>query len=245
MKLFFSVIFLFCLQAKANESLKLEFNLTNAHLEQYQGHAQLNKLIYHNQDEQINYTNLDVILEQNGDELSLNSQDQSLVIKNKFIAELSKFEVENFKGQTNKKEMSSSLDYAFLNHKNDDYELHSMSTYCQGQQTLIESCLQNGRLSVSSLKFDETRIRDFLIKSGNKDLYFAANVSGIGKIKGYGSSVYLKDQLTLRVKIDKVKLSFLNITSRFFDEIKDLESDSVRVEKPYLYIKLSKETLAL
>lgn len=57
-------------------------------------------------------------------------------------------------------------------------------------------------------------------------------------IKGYGTIFYEEANKLIRVRIDKAKAGFLNVTGRVFSELKGLENDYVKVNRPWVEISL-------
>ena len=57
-------------------------------------------------------------------------------------------------------------------------------------------------------------------------------------IKAYGESEYNLETNILKFRIDKVKVSFINITDHVFKELNKIKADNVEVKRPYVTIKL-------
>lgn len=60
-------------------------------------------------------------------------------------------------------------------------------------------------------------------------------------IKGNGAIFFDKDTQQVRIRVDKAKTGFLNITGKFFREIKAMENDFLKVERPWITIDLPQE----
>jgi hypothetical protein len=133
-------------------------------------------------------------------------------------------------------------------------------------KALIESCSSNGRLkfkklsTVSSfrgqgnalIKFFEAILNggsrrtrgssvtlenfDLKVKNKSFDLKVKARLDISATIKAEGSFQYGQDQV--KIRIDKVKASFLNITGKVFDELEKLQNENIVVSRPYVTILL-------
>lgn len=79
-------------------------------------------------------------------------------------------------------------------------------------------------------------LKDFDLKVRNKsfDLKVKADLSISATIKAEGSFSYSEDRV--RIKIDKVKASFLTITGKVFDELEKIQSPNFVVNRPYVTI---------
>lgn len=108
----------------------------------------------------------------------------------------------------------------------------------------IDSCIASGRLKVASIgglensRAIEVSDIDLAITRGKTT--FSVRVGGIGKITGNGTTTHEPQVSTVKIKVDKVKLGILDITGRFFDEIKDLQSENVKVSRPYIWVIYAK-----
>lgn len=84
------------------------------------------------------------------------------------------------------------------------------------------------------------RIKNLNLKvtDGKFDLSADINAQISGSAKGNGSMSYDPASKIVTVKVSSIKFSILDVTSKIFDELKKQESDSFKVSKPYLYIKV-------
>lgn len=57
-------------------------------------------------------------------------------------------------------------------------------------------------------------------------------------IKGNGAVFYEEAKKLIRVRIDKAKTGFINVTGRVFGELKALENDFIKVNRPWVEISL-------
>lgn len=58
-------------------------------------------------------------------------------------------------------------------------------------------------------------------------------------VKMNGKVYYEADQERVRVRIDRARAGFLNVLNMLFDELKAIESEKIRVEKPWITFDLS------
>jgi hypothetical protein len=131
-------------------------------------------------------------------------------------------------------------------------------------QNLIAACTSQGNLGFKSLVTRETlrrnqsslyqflesilmgtqknsnqstvTLEDFDLKVRNKryNLKVKADLSISATIKAEGSFDYQQDRV--RIRIDKVKASFLTITGKVFDELEKIQSPNVIVNRPFVTI---------
>jgi hypothetical protein len=106
----------------------------------------------------------------------------------------------------------------------------------------IDACIFSGtmtlaKLSSASRALDVSEV-DLAIIKGKTN--FEVKIGGIGKIKGNGTTTHLPDENTIRIKVDSVKLGILSITGQFFSELEKNESETLRVERPFIYVVYKK-----
>ncbi|MCR9203065.1 MAG: hypothetical protein NXH75_00700 [Halobacteriovoraceae bacterium] len=75
---------------------------------------------------------------------------------------------------------------------------------------------------------------DLKIKNKNFNLRVKARLDISATIKANGSFEYGQDRV--RIRIDKVKASFLTITGKVFDELEKLQDQNIVVSRPYVTI---------
>lgn len=124
---------------------------------------------------------------------------------------------------------------------------------------LLKNCLDNSNISLSKLNLNKSSFQmkslvsdDFEIQGGFDLSSFKIDVfnnkfkaetkssisSGL-TIKLEGTSVYKVDESIIEIRIDKAKAGILNIKSKLFDALKDMESESISVREPFIYIDLN------
>lgn len=89
-------------------------------------------------------------------------------------------------------------------------------------------------------KADDTIISDVSLDVENHNLSASlkVNIAFNTKIKIIGKSWFQENENQVKLRVDKVKASFLTVTDKFFDEIEKEESESLVVDRPFIYIKL-------
>ncbi|WP_127717919.1 hypothetical protein [Halobacteriovorax sp. HLS] len=123
---------------------------------------------------------------------------------------------------------------------------------------VLDACLTNSKVNLTYFKTSSSRkilnileelpgvrasttvVKNGTITISNKSFNMVAEVD-IGmnaKVKIEGKTEFEDDKKRVSIRIDKAKASFLNIKNKIFDELKKSESDTFRVQKPYLYIML-------
>lgn len=105
----------------------------------------------------------------------------------------------------------------------------------------IDSCIDYGRLNSAGVEAGSTNIKEASLSLNKGKLAFAVNLKGIGNIKGEGTASHDAATKVVTLKISKVKLSILDVTGQFFSQLKDIKSDMIRVERPYIYVNYAKK----
>lgn len=108
-------------------------------------------------------------------------------------------------------------------------------------EQLLDSCLNNkGKVRIGLLKSTDkeknktTSISSLYLSVDGDKLYFSMK-QGV-TVKGYGRVFYEGDKI--RIKVNKVKAGFLNVTNKFWGEIKKAESESIILNRPWIEILL-------
>lgn len=108
------------------------------------------------------------------------------------------------------------------------------------QEELLDSCLNHkSNFSISSLFFHEnkgTNLGNLSVTVQNNDLNFGLK-AGLN-IKGNGKIWYDENGQTIKIRIDSARAGILNVYSRFFSELRALESENISVNAPWIEIQL-------
>jgi len=106
----------------------------------------------------------------------------------------------------------------------------------------IDACIYSGTFTLDKLSSAARALEvsevDLAIIKGKTT--FEVRIGGIGKINGNGTTTHLPEQGEIKIKVDKVKLGILSITGQFFDQLEKNESETLRVERPYIYVVYKK-----
>ena len=126
---------------------------------------------------------------------------------------------------------------------------------------LLDACLTNGSFSVSSLISNELskvynllidipgligtnataitmKNANFSVKKNSFTFKGKVNLGISANITIEGKSNYEIDENRVTIRIDKAKASFINIKKKLFEELEKSETETLRVESPYIYIYL-------
>lgn len=118
-------------------------------------------------------------------------------------------------------------------------EIDNFTLNCRANNRMsdaINACVNLGQLNLGRYFEGSTDLRDAKVSIQRGKLAFEVKVAGIGKINGNGSVTHDDARRLITIKIDKVKYGILDITGRFFSMVADLESDSVKVSRPNIFV---------
>ncbi len=145
---------------------------------------------------------------------------------------------------------------------------HGQSSGQDSLLRLIEMCTQKGKLSFNEIslreKFtfvkqlltplikglglksdifsDKTKIEDLIltINGGKFDFKLKADVNIRVNIKGNGRLSFSQTQngSQFKIRLDRVKASFLTVTDKVFDEIEKLNQPQVSVQRPFIIVDI-------
>lgn len=110
---------------------------------------------------------------------------------------------------------------------------------CEGNKDYLETCFnQKGHLSFSEIETitngGKTNIGNFSFSTNKGSMNFTIQASA--KVKGKGIVSYKDDTIT--IKVTEAKSGMFSVVGRLFDELEAMESESIKVQRPYLIIKL-------
>ncbi len=118
-------------------------------------------------------------------------------------------------------------------------EIDNFTLNCRANNRMsdaINACVNLGQLNLGRYFQDSTDLRDAKVSIQRGKLAFEVRVAGIGKINGNGSVTHDEAGQIINIRIDRVKYGILDITGRFFGMLADLESDSVKVARPFIHV---------
>jgi hypothetical protein len=129
--------------------------------------------------------------------------------------------------------------------------------YDDVKDQILSACLTTGYLSLGRINFQNNKSHfynlvdegtlgssfklDYLKLNINRNSFkgeFKGDVSKGIKVKMEGNTWYNPESNVVKIKIDKAKAGFINIKNTIFKELKNNESDKLRVDKPYIFISL-------
>lgn len=106
----------------------------------------------------------------------------------------------------------------------------SSENYAEALMSAVIDKAPQGAIGISGL--------DLKITNGNYVLSANVKADISGKVKSSGTMNYNQNTGMVTLKITEVKFSILNVTGKVFDELKKMENENVKVNKPYVYIKV-------
>jgi hypothetical protein len=189
-------------------------------------------------------------IEKQGDSLFLISDLSEFQIDNlpEIIDELSSLEWSSISVESTAKEITLSIPSFSGESINKSIDISNLNLKCTARDEvgelshlILDACLNTkGSFSFSSVsimdkKEDKRTILDSLNLTVIKNKLNFSIKQGV-TIKGDGDIFYEDD--SVRIKIKKAKAGIINVTGRLFNELKKLESDSIKVERPWVEISL-------
>jgi hypothetical protein len=148
---------------------------------------------------------------------------------------------------------------ALMSYQGKNNRIQNLSIQCRHQRNLqsveeefIDSCSTHALLSASKVDLGEMQISllgkekagvrleklSLSVFNHRFNLTVKANLDIKAKVKASGESHYNQETKVLRIRLDKVKASFLNITKRIFEQLEQNQSPKMRVVRPYIYFHL-------
>lgn len=147
-----------------------------------------------------------------------------------------------------KVDLQTSMEKIFLRSQRIEYTdgedkegyISSIKVDCETlQKGIMESALDmclNNKMTFYVPFVGGLSLNNINIWTDNNKLNFSIK-NGVW-IKGYGAIFYEEANKKIRIRIDKAKTGFLNVTGKVFSELKALENDFVSVNRPWVEISL-------
>lgn len=195
----------------------------------------------------INYANTtEYSVELQGGKLFLEAPDQSIQLDGlpDFVTQVEDLEVQDVNLDTIAGEIFFNLGYFFTRTTLDNMAIKNLAVKCNNQRDsgdlmhdLLDQCLNEaGQISIEELiQAGKSQFKYFSMSTHNNDMSFRIKAAGY-TIKGAGETFF--ENNTIKIHITKAKYGFLNVKSRMFRELKALETDSIRVNNPWIEIDL-------
>ena len=176
----------------------------------------------------------------------LETPDQHIAISGlpESITSLSSLEVENLNLSTKEEKMSFSLQRLTGSSSESKLKLREFSITCNAKrikndspQQVLDACInEDGKAKIQLLKIDgETVLSSTSISINQNQLKFRIKSGGFN-VKGNGKAFY-QDQI-IRIKVEKAKVGALNVKRRLFKKLREIESDRVTLNNPWIEIDL-------
>ena len=148
-----------------------------------------------------------------------------------------------------------------------DTVLNSFAAACNEKRSfenyghqIMDACLSNANFSIGYFKTNSTRkilnifedlpgvrasttiIQNGKINISNGKFKMEAkiDVGMSAKVKIEGTTEFQDTKNRVAIRIDKAKASFINIKNKIFEELEKSQSDTLKVERPYIYILMTK-----
>ncbi len=98
---------------------------------------------------------------------------------------------------------------------------------------LIEALNSNSQLQATSLSIKNV---DLKINGGKFQLSADVKAQISGTVSASGTAKYDTPTKKITIKVSEIKFGFLDLTTKVFEELKKQESETLKVNKPYIYI---------
>ena len=127
----------------------------------------------------------------------------------------------------------------FTDGEDNEKYITGVNIKCEGSskfyQDVLDMCL-NQKLTFYLPYLKGLSINNINIWGDNNKLSFS--FKNKVWIKGYGGLFFDEAKNMIRVRIDKAKTGFINVTSKVFAELKAMENEFITVNRPWIYIQL-------
>lgn len=123
------------------------------------------------------------------------------------------------------------------------------STEAEASDAVFDVCLKSSVLKSKLIDIYESKRANsrtvlenlnMTLTNGSFNLKVKAKFDITANLKANGKISFIKraNGSEIRIRLDKVKASFLNVTKKVFEAIEDEPTEGVRVERPYIIIDL-------
>lgn len=167
-------------------------------------------------------------------------------VETKVLEDVSSARVRNFSFEAVPGKVQFGIDSAELVKDGETSRLGKTTLSCQGGAVSpdpIDSCINYARFNLASMSAKNARgteISDVKLGINAGKTTFEVKIGGIGKVNGEGTVSHLAADGTLAIRVSKVKYGFIDITGQFFSELEKNESETLRVERPFVYVQYKK-----
>lgn len=147
--------------------------------------------------------------------------------------------LDNVSAEVSLGKVEASVPYAQLEKDNEVTLINNFTLNCRANSRMsdaINACVNLGQLNLGRFSQGTTDLSDAKVSIQRGKLTFEVKVGGVGRITGNGSVTHDEARREIAIKIDRVRFGILDITGRFFSMISDMESESVKVARPFIYV---------
>jgi len=102
-------------------------------------------------------------------------------------------------------------------------------------QSIMEEVVGENQFEKNNLSISSVALK---ANAGKYELSADVKAQVSGKVTSKGNFSYDPTNGVIAIKISEVKVAFLNITSKVFDELKKNESEKLRVKEPFVYLSI-------
>lgn len=228
-------------------SITAHAQIPNINIEKFQGsynapngNATAQTFVYENTDFGANPT-FDMFIQ--AGELVLNTPDDEIRVQSLpgAVEDWESLEVENIDLKSNdSKILLDSGKISFKTHKGKESYISGLKIDCsKTQKNLVDGILDlclNQKMTAYLPGIKDVSISSLNLWATDNRLNFSFKNSVW--IKGHGKIWYHADQKLIKIRIDKAKAGFFNVTGKVFAELKAQENDFIKVNRPYVEITL-------
>ena len=213
------------------------------------GTASASQAVFHIEDQDFSFTDASFDISWGADQLVIERPTDSFkytvetsFLKNVKTAEVSALNFEAIPGK-----IDFGVDHARLEKVKGTTVLDTTTLVCQSARGdgPVDACIDYTRFNSDGVETESVNVKAASLSITKGKLNFSVDLKGVGKIKGEGSASHDAATKTVKIKITQVKLSFISVTGQFFNQLENIKSDMIRVERPYIYVTYGKKEEAL
>lgn len=230
---------------KANAADWLAKNM-NLQYDNGQGTATASRAQFKIEDQNFDFTEASFDISWGADQLVIERPLDSFKynIETSFLKDVRSAKVEALNFEAIPGKIDFGVKYARLEKIKDTTVLDPTTLICQSSvksDSPVDACIDYSRFNSDGVETSSVNVKAASLSITRGKLNFTVNLKGIGKIKGDGSASHDAATQTIKIKINQVKLSIISVTGQFFGQLENIQSDMIRVERPYIYITYGKK----
>lgn len=211
------------------------------------GTASATRALFHVEDQTYDYTDATFDVRWSADQLVIERPVDSFSysVETSFLKDVLTARVAGLNFEAVPGKVVFGVTSAALDKVKGDMSVDRTALLCQStgknETSPVDACISYTRFTSAGVDTEDVSVKEASLSITKGKMNFAVNLKGIGNIKGEGTAAHDAASKTLTLKISKVKLSILDVTGQFFSQLKDIKSDMIRVERPYIYIDYAKK----